>query len=64
MDDELGEGLDSITPCNQIDTCEYRHLLEALRESGGPNLVAIALPYTMHGGSIYRDEWMAQTLVG
>ena len=44
MDDELGKGLDGIILYNQIDTSEYRHLLEVLRESGGPNPVAIDLP--------------------
>ena len=61
---ETGKGLDGIILYNQIDTSEYRHLLEALREFGGPSPMAIDLPYTRHGGSISRDKWMAQSLVG
>ena len=58
-----GKGMDAIQFHSQIDHPEYRHILQLLRESGGPVPVAIDSPYSEHGGKISRDEWMAQTLL-
>ena len=58
-----GNGMDAIQFHPQIDHPDYRHLLQLLRESGGPVPLAIDSPYSEHGGKISRDEWMAQTLL-
>ena len=60
---QTGSGSDSIILHKQIDIPQYRHLFEVLRETSGPNPVAIDLPYTKQGGSISRDEWMSRTLL-
>ena len=60
---QTGKGLSGIILYNQIDSSEYRHLLEVLRDSGGPYPVAIDLPYSRREGSISRDEWMSRTLL-
>ncbi|MDB4303392.1 hypothetical protein N9934_01195 [Desulfosarcina sp.] len=58
-----GKGLDEIQFHAQIDCPEYRHLFEVLRKSGGPTPVAIDSPYSVHGGDISRDEWMARSVL-
>jgi len=58
-----GEGLDDIRLHSQIDCPEYRHLFQVLRKSGGLIPVAIDSPYSVHGGEISRDEWMALSLL-
>ena len=57
------KGLDAIQFHPQIDCPEYRCLFEVLRKSDGPTTVAIDSPYSVHGGDISRDEWMAQSLL-
>ena len=58
-----GIGLDQVRFHPQIDCPEYRHLLQVVRETGGLQPVAIDLPYSKHGGSVSRDEWMADQLL-
>ena len=58
-----GKGMDAIQFHPQIDHPEYRHLLQLLRESGGPVPVAIDSPYSEHDGDISRDEWMSRSLL-
>jgi len=60
---QTGNGLNNILLPKEIDTAKYRHLFEVLRTSGGPNPVAIDLPFTRKGGSVSNDEWMAQSLI-
>jgi hypothetical protein len=60
---KTGNDLNIIRFHVQIDCPEYRNLLLVLRKSGGPTPIAIDLPYSMHGGEISRDEWMARRLL-
>ena len=49
---KTGEGLDDIKLHTQIDSPEYRHLIEVIQISGEPIPVAIDSPYSRHGGDI------------
>ena len=60
---KTGEGLDDIKFHTQIDSPEYRNLFQVFRKSGGPIPVAIDLPRSMYHDTVFRDEWMARSLI-
>ena len=60
---KTGNGLDDVQFHVQVDHPDYRNLFHVLRKSGDPIPVAIDLPYSMHGGAISRDEWMARSIL-
>lgn len=60
---KTGVGLNEIKLHTQIESPEYRHLFQVFLKSGGPIPVAIDLPSSMYHGTVFRDKWMARSLL-